>query len=352
MALILAINPGSTSTKIAVYENEKCLWKDSIEHSYEEMAAYKDIYEQYPMRVKIIKEFLKKHGTSEDKLSAIVGRGGPATDFKSGAYRMNKELADLMVTNPINNHVSLLGGIIAFNMAEELGIPSFIYDPVSINEFPEIAKISGLKGIERKSAGHFLNIRAGGRKVATEIGKDFNDVTLLAAHLGGGITVAILHKGKVIDLISDDEGPMSPERTGGLPLRQVIDLAEKYDKKTLNRIIRGDGGVVSYLGITDMREVEKRIEAGDKEAKLIFDAMVYQVSNWLSYLAPIVNGKIDGIFLTGGIAYSERFTNAVKEKLNFLGPVFIVPGENELESLALGALRVLRGEEEANIYKD
>ena len=279
MTTILAINPGSTSTKIALYENQDCVWKETIEHLYEEVNQYESIYDQYPMRIEAIKKALEKNNTKLEDLDAIVGRGGPAMPFKAGAYKLNEDLVELLSSNPKNNHISLLGGIIAYNMAEPLGIPSFIYDAVTVDELDDVARISGLKGIQRESAGHYLNIRAAAKKVAEQKQSSIEDMNLLIAHLGGGISIACMKKGKVVELISDDEGPFSPERTGGLPLRKVVDLCYENEKSVVLKMLRGNGGVVSYLGTTDMREVERRIENGDKEAKFIFDAMVYQVSN-------------------------------------------------------------------------
>lgn len=350
MIRVLAINPGSTSTKIALYEDETCAWKESIEHSYDEVSQYDSIYDQYAMRIETITKAMNKNGTKEKDLDAIVGRGGPAMPFKPGAYKLNEDLVELLSSNPKNNHISLLGGIIAYNMAKPLNIPSFIYDAVTIDELTDVARISGLEGIERESAGHYLNIRAAARKAAEQKQSSIKDMNILIAHLGGGITVACMEKGRVVDLISDDEGPMSPERSGGLPLRKLVDMCYENEKKHVLKKLRGDGGLVSYLGITDMREVEKRIAAGDKQAQITFEAMVYQVSNWLAYLSPIVRGKIDSIVLTGGIAYSEKFTRAVKERVEFLAEVLVIPGENELESLAYGVLRVMKGDEEYSSY--
>lgn len=350
MITVLAINPGSTSTKIALYEEKNCVWKESIEHSYEEISQYESIYEQYTMRIQTILGAMDKNGTKKESLDVIVGRGGPAMPFKPGAYKLNEDLVEILSSNPKNNHISLLGGIIAYNMAKPLGIPSFIYDAVTIDEFTDVARISGLKGIERESAGHYLNIRAAARKVAEQKQSSIKDMNMLISHLGGGISVACMEKGRIVDLISDDEGPLSPERTGGIPLRKLVDMCYKNEKKLVLRRLRGDGGIVSYLGITDIREVEKRIANGDKDAEAVFDAMVYQVSNWLAYLSPIVRGQIDSIVLTGGIAYSEKFTKAVEERVGFLAEVIVIPGENELESLAYGALRVMLGDEEYSTY--
>ncbi len=348
---ILAINPGSTSTKIALYEDENLVWKESIEHSLTELAAYSDIYAQYPMRIQLITEAMAKNDTKLEDLACVVGRGGPAMPFQAGAYRLNADLVHVLADHPKNSHIALLGGILAYNLAQETGIPAFIYDAVSTDEFEDVARFSGLKSIERISAGHYLNMRAAARKVAADLGTTVYDLNLIIAHLGGGLTISIMRKGRIVDLISDDEGPFSPERTGGLPLRQVVDMCYSgMDKESVKKQLRGHGGLVSYLGVTDLRKVEYWIDQGQEYPKQVFDAMAYQIANFVSYLAPVVSGDLQGIIFTGGMAYSDRLMAALRAKVSFLAPVYVVPGENELKALALGALRVMRGEEEAHVY--
>lgn len=349
---ILALNPGSTSTKLALYEDEDLLWKESIDHSPQELAVYPDIYAQYPMRLELIMSCLAKHAVQVNDLACVVGRGGPAMPFQSGAYRLNEDLVQVLAGHPKNRHIALLGGILAYNLAAEASLPSFIYDAVSTDELEDVARFSGLKSIERVTAGHYLNMRAAARKVADQIDRKVSDLNLIIAHLGGGLTISIMRKGRIVDLVSDDEGPFSPERTGGLPLRQLVDLCYSgLDKDSVNKQLRGQGGIFSYLGVTDLRTVEDWIEEGKTYPRQIFDAMVYQIANFVSYLAPVVAGDLDGIIFTGGMAYSDRLMTALRAKVSFLAPVYVVPGENELEALALGALRVMRGEEEAHIYQ-
>lgn len=351
MHKILAINPGSTSTKIALYDDEKLLFKRSIEHTTEETSKYATINDQYTMRYQIILKVLAEENFNVEELSCIVGRGGPAAPFESGAYLLDETLVDTLMYRSKNQHVSLLGGIISYHMAKDLDIPSYIYDAVSTDQLEDVARISGLKGIERKSAGHALNMRSAGIKTSKALGKKYEDLNLIIVHLGGGISVSIHKNGKMVDLVSDDEGPFSPERSGGVPCRALVDMCYQNERNFVHKQLRGNGGLLSYLGTSDAREVEKRIQQGDEYAKFIYEAMAYQISKSIGSLAPVVGGKVDAIILTGGLAYSEFLMSMIIKNVEFLADVFVIPGENELEALALGGLRVLRGEEEAHILK-
>ncbi|MGD9566765.1 MAG: butyrate kinase [Sedimentibacter sp.] len=350
MYKILAINPGSTSTKIAVYEDENIIFKRSIDHPEEETSKYATVNDQYSMRYELILKVLEEENIKTEDLSCIVGRGGPAAPFESGAYILDDVLVDKLKNKPMNNHVSLLGGIIAYHMASKLSIPSYIYDAVSTDQFDDVARISGVKEIVRQSAGHALNMRAAGIKVSKEMDKKYEDLNLIIVHLGGGISVSIHKKGRMVDLISDDEGPFSPERSGGVPCRALIDMCYKHDREYMHKLLRGKGGLISYLGTSDAREVEKRIEAGDEYAKFIYEALVYQIAKNIGALAPVVDGKVDAVIITGGLAQSKVLMSMIVKKIEFISQVIVIPGENELESLSLGALRVLRGEEEAHKF--
>lgn len=352
MHKILAINPGSTSTKIALYEDENLLFKRNIEHSTEETAQYAKINDQYDMRYKTILKVLAEENFNVEELSCIVGRGGPAAPFESGAYLLDEVLVDRLMNKAKNQHVSLLGGIIAYYMASKLNIPSYIYDAVSTDQFEDVARISGVKEIQRQSAGHALNMRAAGIKVSKEMGIKYEELNLIIVHLGGGISVSIHKKGRMVDLISDDEGPFSPERSGGVPCRALIDMCYENDRDYMHKFLRGRGGLLSYLGTSDAREVEKRIEGGDEYASFIYEAMAYQIAKNIGSLAPVVDGKVDAVILTGGLAYSKLLMSMITKKIEYLSKVIIIPGENELESLAMGGLRVLRNEEKARIFKE
>ena len=350
MYKILAINPGSTSTKIGLYEDEELLFSHSLDHSVEEIGKFKTINHQYNMRYKAILEVLKENNFDVRELSCIVGRGGPVAPLSSGAYILDEVLVDRLKNNPMTEHASLLGGIIAYEMAEDLSIPSYIYDAVSTDELEDIARLSGMKEIERESLVHTLNMRASGIKVAKEMGKRYEDMNLIIAHLGGGLSISVHKKGRMVDIISDDEGPFSPERSGVVPSRALAKMCYSHDFDTVSKLLKGKGGLASYLETNDAREVEKMIQAGDEYAKKVYEAMAYQIAKGIGELAPVVEGKVDAIIITGGMAYSEMLTNWIVKRVEFIAPVIIVPGENELESLAMGGLRVLKGEETAHSF--
>lgn len=350
MYKILALNPGSTSTKIALYEDMSEICKKNIEHSNEEIEKYKNVADQYEMRYKAIMEFLDEINFDVKELSAVVGRGGLLPPVKSGAYRVNDAMVDRLKNRPVVEHASNLGAIIAYEIAEQLQIPSFIYDSVAVDELEDIARISGMADIERKSFSHALNMRAVAIKVAEELGKDYKDMNLIVTHLGGGISVSVHKKGKMVDIVSDDEGPFSPERSGRVPCKDLISMCYQKDKNVMKKKLRGKGGLISYLGTNSALDVEKKIAEGDEEAKLIYEAMAYQIAKGIGELATVVYGEVDRIIITGGIAYSKMMTEWIKKRVEFIAPVEIVPGENELESLAFGSLRVLKGEEKAREY--
>ncbi len=350
MHKMLAINPGSTSTKIAIYEDTKELCKKNIEHSNEEIAKYKNVVEQYEMRHQEIMGFLKEIDFDVRELSAVVGRGGLLPPVKSGAYRVNEVMVDRLKNRPVVEHASNLGAIIAYEIAEVLGIPSYIYDSVAVDEIKDIARISGMVDIERKSFSHALNMRAVAIKTAQKLGKEYRDMNLIVTHLGGGISVSVHEKGKMVDIVSDDEGPFSPERAGRVPCKDLINMCYENDKGIMKKKLRGKGGLISYLNTNSALEVEEKIENGDKNAEIVYEAMAYQIAKGIGELATVVYGNIDRIIITGGIAYSKMMTEWIKKRVEFIAPVEIVPGENELESLALGTLRVLKGEEEARKY--
>ncbi|NLK44027.1 MAG: butyrate kinase [Tissierellia bacterium] len=350
MYKILAINPGSTSTKVAVYEDENLVFKYSIDHSTEELAKYPTINDQYEMRYEKILNILEENNIRVEELNIIVGRGGPVAPLKSGAYLVDEVLVDKLRNDPLVHHASNLGGIIAYEMGKNLGIDALIYDAVSTDELEDIARLSGLKEIPRRSLIHTLNMRASAIKVAKSMGKNYRDLNLIVAHLGGGLSISIHEKGRMVDIVSDDEGAFSPERAGLIPSGALVDFCYKNDKATVAKLLTGKGGLVSYLGTNDAREVEKMIENKDEYAKLVYEAMAYQVAKSIGELATVVEGKVDGIILTGGMAYSKMLTGWIEKRVKFISQVIVVPGENELESLAMGGLRVLRGEEKVHRF--
>ncbi len=351
---ILAINPGSTSTKVALYENEKEIFTNTINHSVEEISKFENVEDQLQMRKNLVMSYLKENKFDVKELSAVVARGGMLPPVKSGAYKINELMLDRVENRPVMEHASNLAAPIAYDIAKEAGVPSFIYDCVMTDELTDVARISGTPVLSRTSASHVLNTRAMAIKAAKKLGKKYEDLNIIVAHLGGGVSINLHHGGQIVDLVSDDEGPFSPERAGRVPCRELVNLcySGKYDKKTMHRILRGNGGLKAYLNTVDAREVEKMIADGNKEAKLIYEAMAYQVSKAIGELATVVEGNVDLIILTGGIAYSKMLTSWIEKRVSFIGKVEIMPGENEMEALAYGGLRVLRGEEKAREYKE
>lgn len=350
---ILVINPGSTSTKIATFNQEgKEIFKETISHSTEELSKFKSLLEQGPLRKKIILDTLKKKNIDTDSLKAIIGRGGILKSLEAGTYEVNSKLINDLKNSPIE-HASNLGGIIACEIAEEIGVPAYIADPVSVDEFTDIARVSGLKGIKRKSLLHALNIRANAFRYAKEQGKRLEELNLVVAHLGGGISIAPIEKGKIVDVNNaNDGGPFSPERTGTLPNKALIHLcySGKYSEKELIKFITHQGGLVSHLGTNDVREVVKKIEQGDNYAKLIFEAMCYQIAKEIGAMATVLKGKVEVIILTGGIAHNEVLVNKIKDRTGWIAPVVVYPGEEEMKALAQAVIRVINGVEKVKTY--
>lgn len=348
---ILVINPGSTSTKIALFENEEEKLKNNLEHTVVELSKFTSIIEQEEFRTEAILDFLQNNDIELSTLSAVVGRGGMLTPVNSGAYRVNDRMIEVLTNNPVGQHASNLGALIAYKIAQPLGIPAYIYDAVAVDEMEPIAKITGLEEIKRKSLVHTLNMRAAAIKTAEKQKVSLNEVNYIVVHIGGGCSMSLLSKGKMVDIVSDDEGPMSPERSGRIPALQLIDQCFSGQKhNTMLKKIRGQGGLLSHLGTNSALEVENKISAGDEKAKMIYYAMSYQIAKGIGELATAVFGKVDRIIITGGIAYSMMLTNWIKERVGFIAPIEIVPGENEMESLAKGALRVLKGQEDAQNF--
>lgn len=352
MFKILAINPGSTSTKIALYEDEREIFVKTLEHPAKEVEQYGKVEDQFEMRKNAVLSCLKEKGLDVEELSAVVGRGGMLPPVQSGAYLVNERMVNRLANNPVMEHASNLGAIIAYEIARSISVPAYIYDSVRVDELKDIARISGMPDIPRTSTSHALNSRAMAMKAAKKHGRQYAGMNFVVAHLGGGISLSAHEKGRMVDIVSDDEGPFSPERAGRVPCRALIDLcySGKFDKRAMHKKLRGNGGIKAYLNTVDVREVERMIEKGDENAGLIFEAMAYQVSKAVGELATVLEGKVDAIVITGGIAYSNKMTALIKKRVEFIAPVEIMPGENEMESLALGTLRVLKGEEIARQY--
>jgi len=354
MERLLVINPGSTSTKIAVFDDEKIIFEETLRHSTEELSKFEKIYDQYEFRKDIIIDVLNKNGIEINSLSAVVGRGGLLKPIEGGTYSVSKSMLEDLKVGVLGEHASNLGGIIANEIAQSIDKKAFIVDPTVVDEMQDLARISGMADIERKSIVHALNQKAVARRHAASKGQKYEDMNLIVAHLGGGISVGAHEKGRIVDVNNalDGDGPFSPERTGGLPVGDLVKLcySGKYTLDEMKKKIKGNGGLVSYLGTNDAREVSEMIEKGDKEAELIYKAMAYQIAKEIGSCATVLKGKVDGIILTGGIAHDKLFTQWIKESVEFISEVYIYPGEDELSALAEGGLRVLRGEEKAKEY--
>lgn len=355
MKKLLIINPGSTSTKIGIYNDlteEKSI---TLSHDTKELEVFPNIFSQYSFRVNAIQNFLKGEGIDIASFDAFVGRGGLLKPISSGTYAVSDALLQDLKAGLGGEHASNLGGILAFELAKAGGKPSFIADPVVVDEMEEIARLSGLPEIQRKSIFHALNQKAVGKRYAKENGLEYKELELIICHLGGGISVGAHSKGKVIDVNNalNGDGPFSPERSGGLPVGQLVDLcfSGRYNKGELHKLIAGKGGFVAYLGTNDARTVEAMIQEGDDHALLVYEAMAYQVAKEIGACATVLRGKVDAVLLTGGIAYSKRMVSMIRERIDFIGPVHVYPGEDELLALAEAGIRVLSGEEEARIYQ-
>ena len=352
MEKLLILNPGSTSTKIAVFEDETPLFTESIVHSPEELAPFDHVADQYEFRRDLVVKTLGEHGVALDSLSGIVSRGGLLTPIQAGAYEVNDDMVWQLKNRPQNEHASNVGAMIARALSVEYGIPAFIYDGITVDELLPINKITGVPQLRRKGMGHNLNTRAAAMRYARESGRDYKDITVIVAHLGGGISVNLHHNGRIEDFINDEEGPFSPERSGGLPMFDIIKMCfeEGQSYHSMMNMVKRKGGLMAHLGTTDSREVENMIADGDEHAKLIYSAMALNIAKNIAKCAPNVCGKVDAILLTGGIAYSKYITEYIRERVEFIAPVVVYAGEDEMLSLALGGLRVLRGEEQAKTY--
>ncbi len=350
---ILAINPGATSTKIAVYQEESLLFKRTVEHSVQDLERFFRVFDQYQYRLDLVLEALKEENVSLDTLAAVVGRGGLLKPLAGGTYRVNEKMLEDLKKAERGEHASNLGAVMAANLADKLNIPAFIVDPVSVDEMEPVARISGLADIQRISLSHALNMKAVARKVAAAMDKRYEDVNLVVVHLGTGVSVTPHKKGKMIDVNNAKaEGPFSPDRCGGLPADQLVKLcfSGKYTYDELKEMLSSKGGFYSYFGTKDAREVEAMAAEGNQQANVVLEALAYQVSKEIGAMAAVLEGEVDRIVLTGGIAYSKRIVEDITRRVKFIAPIEILPGEEELESLALGALRVIKGEEEATLY--
>lgn len=350
----LIINPGSTSTKIGVFEDEKLLFEETLRHSTEEIGQYAAIVDQKDFRKKIITDLLESKNFDMKSLDVVVGRGGMLKPISGGTYAVTDELLEDLKKGVQGQHASNLGGILAREFGDAIGVPSYIVDPVVVDELMPIARYSGMAEIPRGSIFHALNQKAVAKRYARETGKPYESLRLIVVHMGGGVSVGAHVDGKVIDVFSafDGDGAFSPERAGGVPCGALVKLcfSGKYTEKEIYSKLIGKGGFNAYLGTNDMREVTKRANEGDGKAAEAKQAFLLQVSKDIGAMACVLNGEVDQIIVTGGIAYGTDVIAALRERTEWIAPFTVYPGEDELLALAQGAMRVLNGEEELKKY--
>ena len=349
---ILAVNVGSTSTKVAFYRDAERLVQETLTYGAAELAGFKDLREQLPLREAGLRSFIEKNSIDMGKVDLVISRGGLGRPAPAGAYAVDAAMCEDLMEGRYGKHPSALGPSMAMGLARQYGMPAVVIDPPSTDEFHPLARVSGLPEIERKSAFHALNQKAAARRASRQLKKRYEDVNLVVAHLGGGITVGAHNRGQVIDCTHGlTEGPFSPERAGALPTQDLLDLAGRVSPKDLSKKLVGQGGLAAYLGTNDAVKVEAAVKKGDAKAEVIYRAMAYQVAKDIGAMAAVLSGDVDGVVLTGGLAHSGMLTGWVEQRVKFIAPVFIFPGEDEMEAMAEGALRILRGEETPRKYE-
>lgn len=350
---IFVINPGSTSTKVALFENNRLIFEETIRHDLERLKKFQSIGDQLAFRKQALLTLLATRQTGVKQFDAVVGRGGLLRPLAGGTYRVNDRMIEDARIGVQGEHASNLGCPLAAFTASQAGCPAFVVDPISVDEFEPLARYSGHPLLERKSLAHTLNIHAVSRWMAKKMEIPFEKSRFVVAHLGGGISVAPVKGGRIVDVNdASSAGPFSPERTGTLPLQGFITLcfSGTYTEKQMRRLVMGGGGLVAYLKTNDAREVEKRIGRGDKKAREVYEAMAYQIAGEIGSMAAVLSGKVDAVVLTGGLAQSALLTGWIRKRVAFIAPVECIPGEFEMQAMAEGALRVLTGEEKALEY--
>jgi len=353
---ILAINPGSTSTKVAVYKGNNSVFLKTIRHSKANLAGFEEIADQFEFRKQLVLKEVNENGIPLDEIRIVVGRGGLIRPIVSGVYEVNQAMVDDLSMGVMGKHASNLGGLIASDLCKELKhARPYIADPVVVDELDDVARITGHPEIKRVSIFHALNQKATARTYAQSCGMDYEDLNLIIAHLGGGISVGAHKKGRVIDVNNalDGDGPFSPERSGSLPVGALVDYCYKnnLDHEEIRKMIIGGGGLIAYTGSNDAHQLEIDARRGDKKAKLLQKAMGYQISKEIGAMASVLSGEIHAIILTGGIAHNPDLTGYIKEHVAFIAPVFIYPGEDEMRALAMNGLLLLKGAIQAKEYK-
>ena len=349
---VLIVNPGATSTKIAVFDGDNEVFRRTIDHTTEELACFEHVVDQFAFRRRLIVDALREQGYALGDFAAVCGRGGLLRHIPSGTYLINDRVIEDIQNPPYGEHASNLGALLSKSIADEAGIPAYFVDPVSVDELTDVARVSGFKGMERESFFHALNQKGMARAAAKRLGRPYEDLNLIVVHMGGGVSVAAHQKGRVVDMFNvKDEGSFAMDRGGGLPVNAVINFCfSGRTKAEVKKLLGSQAGVYSYLGTRDFREVEQRRTDGDKQAALIFDALVYQHCKDIGAMAAVLRFDIDAIVLTGGMANSSLLCSEISTYVQKLAPILILPGEEEMRSLAEGALRVLRGEAQAQKY--
>ena len=348
---VLTLNPGSTSTKLGVYTQQGAEWVKTIRHGDEELARFrgKPVTARLDYRAALVEQALTEAGYSLDGFAAVAGRGGLMPPTVCGTYLVDETMLEELRLARRGEHASNLGAMLAFRFAQIAGVQAYVVDPVTVDEWQDRARVSGSPLVKRASIGHWLNTKAVARRFAREQARPYEALRLIVAHMGSGITVSAHRDGRAIDSSTCEEGPFGPDRSGGLPVRELIKVcfSGEFTEKELDRQVFGDGGLFAYLGTRDLEEVERRIDAGDAEAAQVFDAMVYQIGKEVGALAAALEGRVDGVLLTGGMAYSERLVKLLVRFVDWIAPVRVYPGEDELQALAEGVFRVLNAEEAA-----
>lgn len=352
--LQLIINPGSTSTKLAFFKDSEMIFTETLRHSSVDLGKYSNIIEQFDYRKNLVLASVRKAGIQPAQIDAVVGRGGLLRPIPGGTYIINDEMLADLREGKRGSHASNLGGLIAHSIATEFNIPSFIVDPVCVDEMEPLARISGMPENPRESLFHALNQKAIARRAANDLGKNYAELNLIVAHLGGGISVGAHSGGRVIDVNNaiPGDGPFSPERSGGVPVGKLVELCYNggYSKTDMLRKLIGKGGLAAYLDTNDAVEVERLVVQGDQKANLVYQAMAYQVAKEIGACSAVLKGNVDAVLITGGLAQSKILVQWIEERVKFIAPVRTYPGEDEMEALAEGGLRVLTGEEKAQNY--
>ena len=351
--VILAINPGSTSTKVALFSGRDKVVEESLSHARDALSRFNGLWDQFDFRLEAVQKFLAKQNLPAFGLKAVVGRGGLLKPVSRGVYKITDAMVEDARQGTRGAHISNLGCCLALHVSNLYGGLPLVVDPVSVDEFEPLARYSGHPLITRRALSHALNLRAAAIWSAEKLNLDPNTSQFVVAHLGGGISVAPLAGGRIIDVNdASSDGPFSPDRTGGLPLQPFIELAfsGQYDKAALQQMVMGKGGLLAYLGTTDAREIEARIQQGDSQAKEVYQAMAYQIAKEIAGMASVLCGRISAVVLTGGLVHSSFLIEEISQRIKFLGPVILLPGELEMEAMAAGAWRVLTGRETILAY--